>query len=121
MKSLLDTNIILYLLGGKLAGSLGTGQYYVSVISEIELLSYPSLNSEAESQIRSFLSNITLVNLTQEVKESAIRLRRRHNLKLPDAIIAASALTLDAEILTNDLQLLRIPGIRTRTLPLIGS
>lgn len=41
---LLDTNIVLYFLGGKLANPLPSGQYFVSVITEIELLSYPSLS-----------------------------------------------------------------------------
>lgn len=45
---LLDTNVVLYLLGGRLANPLPSGQYFVSVITEIELLSYPSLNSERE-------------------------------------------------------------------------
>ncbi len=33
---LLDTNIILYLLGGRLAEPLPEGNYYVSVMTEIE-------------------------------------------------------------------------------------
>jgi hypothetical protein len=39
LKRVLDTNAILYLLGGKLAHPLPTGQYFISVISEMELLS----------------------------------------------------------------------------------
>ncbi len=35
---LLDTNVVLYLLGGRLAKPLPSGQYVVSVITEIELL-----------------------------------------------------------------------------------
>jgi hypothetical protein len=39
LKRVLDTNAILYFLGGKLAQPLPTGQYFISVISEMELLS----------------------------------------------------------------------------------
>jgi predicted nucleic acid-binding protein len=62
------------------------------VITEMELLSYPTLDSAAESQIRSFLSEVTVVGLTRPVIDLAIRLRREQALKLPDAVIAATAL-----------------------------
>jgi hypothetical protein len=47
LKRVLDTNAILYLLGGKLVQPLGPALYFVSVISEMELLSYPSLDDAA--------------------------------------------------------------------------
>lgn len=40
---LLDTNIVLYYLAGKLDQPLPKAEYYVSVITEIELLSYSKL------------------------------------------------------------------------------
>jgi len=49
---LLDTNIILYLLGGRLAEPLPKGNSFVSVITEIELLSYPDLDRQTEQKIR---------------------------------------------------------------------
>jgi hypothetical protein len=52
------------------------------------------------------------------VKESAILLRRRHRLTIPDAIIAATAQSLDSELLTNDAKLLAIPDITSRSLAL---
>lgn len=58
---LLDTNVVLYLLGGRLANPLPSGQYVVSVITEIELLSYPTLPSDEEIQIRDFLTNANSV------------------------------------------------------------
>jgi hypothetical protein len=56
LKRVLDTNAILYLLGGKLAYPLPEGQYFISIISEMELLSYPSLEEFAQSKIEGFLS-----------------------------------------------------------------
>ena len=38
MTGLLDTNVALYLLGGRLAESVPSGSYGVSVITEMELL-----------------------------------------------------------------------------------
>jgi predicted nucleic acid-binding protein len=118
VRFLLDTNAVLYLLGDRLAFPLEPGRYYTSVISEMKLLSYPSLTAEEENRLRSFLQSITVVELTQEVKKAAVELRRRHTVKLPDAIVAASAVVLGAELLTNDRQLLQITGVQGKSLHL---
>ena len=118
MKRVLDTNAVLYLLGGKLAQSLPVDQYFISVISEIELLSYPFLDESSQTKIEGFLSEVTVVGLTEEVKSLAIRLRRQHSLKLPDAIVAATALSLAAPLLTNDSKLLQLPGLPSQALEL---
>lgn len=118
MKRVLDTNAILYLLGGKLAEPLPAGQYFISVISEIELLSYPLLDESARSKIEAFLLEVTVIGLSESVKELAIRLRRERQLKLPDAIVTATALSLGATLLTNDTKLLRAPGITAQELKL---
>ena len=97
--------------------TLPDGDYFVSVITEVALLSYPSLDSAAETQIRSFLSEITVVPLSRPVIDT-IALRREHAMKLPDAVIAATALSLDAELWTNDDKLFRIPALTCRRLNL---
>ena len=118
LKIVLDTNAILYLLGGKLAKPLPVEQYYISIISEMELLSYPQLDEAAQSKIAEFLSAIAIIELTGPVKELAILLRRKHQLKLPDAIVAATALSLGAVLITNDTKLRRIPGLSCQELEL---
>ena len=55
MTGLLDTNVALYLLGGQLAEPLPAGSYGVSVITEMELLAWPSLTTEEEKKVREFL------------------------------------------------------------------
>jgi len=118
LRRVLDTNAILYLLGGKVAEGLPAGEYLISVISEIELLSYPLLDTSAESKIQDFLSEVTIVDLTEEVKNLAISLRREHQVKLPDAIVAATALSVGAVLVTNDAKLLRVPGLSCEQLHL---
>ena len=54
LKRLLDTNVALYFLGGRLAEPLPDGNICVSVITRIELLCYPKLDEAAERQVRSF-------------------------------------------------------------------
>ncbi len=114
----LDTNIVIYLLEGRLAQPIAPEEVCVSVITEIELLSHGRLDQNAEKAIRVFLGAIRIVPLTNDVKEAAITLRRRHGLAIPDALIAATATTLDAELLTNDAKLAATLGPRCRALDL---
>jgi len=118
MKYLLDTNTLIYLQGGKLADALPVGAYAYSVISEIELLSWPDIQPEQESVWRGLLATLHRVEVDGFVRETAIRLRRERKLKLPDALIAASALVLGATLFTNDRQLLSISDLPCQSLKL---
>lgn len=112
----IDTNIALYLLGDRLKQSLPLGIYFVSFISEMELLSYPELTDSQAKEIHRFLNDLTVVNLDDEIKDMAIEWRKRYRLKLPDAIIAATSLSLGATLLTNDQQLLKLQELPTQSL-----
>jgi predicted nucleic acid-binding protein len=114
----LDTNAILYLLNSRLAEPLPATSYFVSVITRIELLSFQQINPAEEQQARAFLSRATVVGLDQDVELAAIELRRRYGLKLPDAIIAATAVVLGMELATNDRRLANIPELTIRHLRL---
>lgn len=116
MRHVLDTNIVVYFLKGLLSDRLPDDEYGVSVISEIELLSYPSLPADDERLIRDLLATVEVINLSPDIRDAAIQLRRDHRLKVPDAIIAGTALALDAELLTNDARLAHVPGVRSRQL-----
>lgn len=52
------------------------GNYHISVITEIELLSYPALSDAAENNVRNLLRELVIVELDDKVKEEAIKLRR---------------------------------------------
>jgi len=114
----LDTNILLYWLGDRIENALPQGTYLVSVISEIELLSYADLDSIAEQQIRDFLSKLVIVGLQEDVKEYTIALRKKYRLKLPDAAIAATAVAMGATLLTNDIAFLKLTEISVESLAL---
>lgn len=112
MNHVLDTNIVLSLLGDELAEPLPVRPYFASTITEMELLSYPSLSQSEESAVRALLRDINVIEMDPDIKEHAIRLRRYHGLKLPDAIIAATALSLDGVLLTNDQKMARVPDLQ---------
>lgn len=116
MSIVLDTNTVLYFLAGRLAESLPQANFYVSVITEIELLSYPLLKQEDEAEIRAFLNDVTIIDLTETVKYSAITFRRQYRLKLPDAIIVATANSLNAVLWTNDIKLLNVKELSVKSL-----
>ena len=115
----LDTNIALYHLGGRLAASLPDGIFHVSIITEIELLSYPSLSPSEAEQIRNFLSKLSIIGIDDSIKNTTISLRKQYRLKLPDAIVAATTQSLNALLLTNDLKLSNIATLPTQSLPLV--
>ena len=87
---------------------------FVSVIARIEVLAYPGMTVEEELARRRFLAGVTLVPITGSIEEQAIAIRKAVKIKLPDCIIAATALVMDAVLLTSDTTLLKLswPGLR---------
>jgi predicted nucleic acid-binding protein len=118
VSGLLDTNAALYLLGGRAAEPLPEDHYAVSFITEMELLSYPQLSALEEAKVRDFLANVEVCELSPGMKVLAIGLRRDHGLKLPDAIICATALERRATLWSNDLKLAKVPGLASRQMVL---
>jgi predicted nucleic acid-binding protein len=111
-----DTNIFILLFNNRLDEAIPGGNLGYSVITEIELLSFATLSQTDEQLIRSHLDLLYRLPLEQEVSEKTIWLRRQHRLKIPDAIVAASAWAINAVLLTNDKQLLAVDTIKTRAL-----
>ncbi len=118
MTGLLDTNVALYLLGGRLATPLPIGSYGISVISEMELLAWPSLTSDEEKRVHEFLQQLTVCELTPSIRARAVTLRREQHLKLPDAVICATASEFGVELWTNDKALAKVPGVTCRSVNL---
>jgi predicted nucleic acid-binding protein len=118
VKFLLDTNVVIYLLGGRLRHSLPQGDFGVSVITEIELPSFPALSPDDDQVMRGFLDEVVRYPLTDAIRDQTISLRRQFRLKLPDALIAATALDAGATLLTNDQQLHIVPHLNVQAVEL---
>jgi len=119
---IIDTNVVIYLLSGRLASPLPVGHYSVSIITEIELLSFHQLSDTEEQQILDMLQSINKISLTDKVSRKTIQLRRHNNkLKLPDAVIAATTIINDAILLTNDQAFSSITGLKTQAVKLLNS
>ncbi len=113
MNVLADTNVALYLLGGdEGAARLLDGQsVHVSFVTELELLGYTGASDEDVRAIRSFLSDCVVVDLTASIKTETIGLRRRSRLKLPDAIVAATAIAGRMPLISADRGFERVEGV----------
>lgn len=111
MRYVLDTNTALYLLADRIPAGLPEGEYFVSVITELELLSFQKLDAAGEQGIRALLARVSVEELRSDIKTETIRIRRAKRLKLPDAVVAATAKVLVATLLTNDRDFAGIDGL----------
>ncbi len=105
---LLDTNAVVSLLSGNrnLAELLEAAEYVgISVITYLEFLAFDGLSDSDRACFTEFCERIEVVALTHDdsgLMKLALDLRSRHRLKLPDAVIGASALSRNATLITND-------------------
>ena len=107
---LADTNVIIDLVLGRLPAAsatwldtqLAAQQVAISIIARIELLG--KLVPEPEfAFLQSFVQSVEVLSLDESVTQHTIRLRQQHRVKLPDAIIAATALAHGLPLLTRNL------------------
>jgi hypothetical protein len=84
------------------------------VICELEFLSFPGLSEKDKQLFQSFLAKISVIDVCTgdvQLKERIQDYRRAKKLKLPDAVIAASASVHACQLVTADKHLLKIPGL----------
>ncbi|MBF0098542.1 MAG: type II toxin-antitoxin system VapC family toxin [Magnetococcales bacterium] len=110
MKFLFDSNPLIYFLNGALPPQ---GQNLIrqgmrfgaafSVISRIEILGYEGTPQQGSAAVR-LLAQLTEIDLTEAIVNQTIQLRRQYRrLKLPDAIIAATAMEYALPLITHNL------------------
>jgi hypothetical protein len=107
---LLDTNIILYLLSVNqtVAYFLNNKTVFVSFVTELELLGYDGLESEGRLIVENLLEDSSIVDINSEIKKIVVELKRTNRIKLPDAIIAATAYYLNIPLMTSDKRLSKL-------------
>ena len=93
MKVLLDTNILIDYLNGTTAAQAELGRHrqrLISTITWMEVLA-GARTPEEEDVIEMFLRDFTVVPIDRTIARGAVELRRTHRMRLPDAIIWATA------------------------------
>ena len=114
-----DTNGLIRLLeGDELVVILLTDQLvYVSVVTEMEMQCKSNQSTEERKLIKNLLDDCIIVDLTEQVKREAIKIRRATRMKLLDSIVAASALFVGLPLITGDSAFERISRLDLILLP----
>ena len=105
---LLDTNAIVQLLKGnkELIAVLGTADFIAtSIVAEMEYLSFSGLTDADVALYQAFRGRIQVYDVPSAdtvFTQLVVKARKEHGLKLPDAIIAGTALAKGLIILTAD-------------------
>jgi predicted nucleic acid-binding protein len=102
---LLDTNVIIDFSALKLPEKayrqlsiIIDSSPQISIINKIELLSI----SDVPEQILVFVDEANVIKLDDDIVSKTIEVRRKYKLKLPDAIIAATAIVMELQLITRN-------------------
>lgn len=109
MSCVLDTNVLIYFLNDALPPpalarvdlALRTGARH-SVVTRMEILGWRGHTTESRLRAKTLLDKLDEIALTADVVDRVIELRTHWPIKLPDAIIAASALSAGFPLMTHN-------------------
>jgi len=112
MRSLIiDSNILIYHLKGEEVVTRTLTKWFreeshlfVSAITRVEVLAAPALEEGEETKIQLLLDQFTLITVDAQIADIAARIRRMFHLKLGDSIIAATALLINADLVTRNVR-----------------
>ena len=99
-----DTNVLIKLGQGneQIANLLAAKDISISIITEMEILAWPQHKPAEIVKAKAMISHFNIVGLNEPIKDRAILIRRQTKMKLPDAIIASTALFLGIPLITSD-------------------
>jgi predicted nucleic acid-binding protein len=103
VKVLFDTNVLIDYLNGIEQAKNEFARYSdkaISLITRMEVL--VGATSETEPAIRHFLNEFSNIKIDDQVSDLAVSIRKQHKIKLPDAIIWATALTQNRLLITRN-------------------
>ena len=108
MNMLVDSNVIIDYVSNRIPEKSAkqldiyfNSNFSVSIISKIEVLGFNTLDYEME-QLESFIQLSSIVYMDEAVADKTIEIRRMKRIKLPDAIIAATALVQNCILLSHN-------------------
>ncbi|RLD27229.1 MAG: type II toxin-antitoxin system VapC family toxin [Bacteroidetes bacterium] len=109
-KYLIDSNAIIDYLSGSLNK---TGMQFlnrvineipnISVINKIEILSF-NTSREDSNLLNGFISDSNIFGLSDEIVQKTIDIRKKHKLKTPDAIVAATSIIYNFSLITRNIK-----------------
>jgi hypothetical protein len=120
LKLLLDTNAIIALLNENIELVKATDaaeEIFISVVNELEFKSFSNLSQHDKELFDSFASMINVFDLRASdiiLKNKIIEIRNSYRLKLPDAIIAATAIVNNIVLVTADDDFKKVKGLQLK-------
>ena len=106
-KVLLDTNVLIYASKALLDLEKLSKRYdvfFVSIITYMEIYAYDFVNAAELDAINKIFEALEIINIDLELSNQAILYRKNKikKIKLPDALVLASAKIVNADLLTNN-------------------
>jgi len=110
MSYIFDTNTVIYYLKKQFPEKardfvnslLAKEVPHLSVITEIELLCWKDGSEKDMETLKNFINGTKIIDLEKEIKLKTAEIRRTHRIKLPDAIIAATAIAKGFSLVTRN-------------------
>jgi len=106
---LIDTNILIYYFADEIPleeietlEQIFRTSFNVSIITKIEFLGWKSHTDEGYEKAKEFINFAHTISLNNKIADMAIDIRRKNRIKLPDAVIAATALSKDLILVTRN-------------------
>ena len=99
-----DTNTLIHLLKNNrtVVEFLIGKQVHISAITELELFGKQNMSEREISITEIMIENCFVFDLLEPIKQIVKKIRWRYKIKLPDAIVAATAIYLDIPLVTFD-------------------
>ena len=107
---MIDTNVLVYIVQGNPCVRYFAGEdtLTVSCISEMEMLGKLHISDEEKNVVTRMLSHCSIVDISDRIKQLTIAIKQKYRIKLPDAIIAATAIQQNLTLVTADKELCKI-------------
>lgn len=109
MRYLLDTNVVINYLdaslpmaGMQLLNDIVDSDPMISIITKMETLGYNFTSIDEQITMETFINGSTILELNNDIVEKTIAIRKSKKIKLPDAIIAATALAYDLVVVSRN-------------------
>jgi predicted nucleic acid-binding protein len=111
MKYLIDTNILIYYFNGSLSApakekitAMLNDDFNISVISKMEFLGFSRFDFREKQEAVRFITFANVLPLSESIVERTIQLKQTAKITLPDAIIGATALCHNLNLVTHNVK-----------------